>query len=169
MIFLTTGTHEPFDRLLEAVDAWCDRSGSGHEIVAQATRSRIDPYRPRNFTPVPRLTPAEYADHLSRAMLVISHAGIGSILSALGARKPIVVMPRRGHLRETRNDHQHATIRRFPAYPGLFVAEDETVFGTVLDHALQCCADSATPAISPFAGAALTDALHGFFERSGRD
>jgi UDP-N-acetylglucosamine transferase subunit ALG13 len=61
----------------------------------------------------------------SHADAIVGHAGIGTLFAALERGKPIVVMPRRADLRETRNDHQIATARRFEALAGVVVAWDQ--------------------------------------------
>ncbi len=74
------------------------------------------------------------------ADVVIAHAGMGSIISAAEFGKPMVLLPRRGSLRETRNDHQIATAKWLRSKPGIFVADSEDELPTVLARAL---ADSA--------------------------
>ena len=51
---------------------------------------------------------------------------MGSIITALEVGKPIVILPRREHLNETRNDHQLASANQFSSRPGIIVALDET-------------------------------------------
>ena len=106
MIFLTIGTHEPFDRLVRVVDAWCATQTSGQTLYGQITHPGIDGYVPQHFEWVSRLTPMDYAARFADADLIVSHAGMGSILTALQAAKPIVILPRRWHLRETRKDRK---------------------------------------------------------------
>ena len=48
--------------------------------------------------------------------------------------KPILVMPRRGDLRETRNDHQVATAERFLAQGRVAVAMTEGDLPAMLDR-----------------------------------
>lgn len=162
MIFLTIGTHEPFDRLVRAVDAWCLATGRQEEVFGQVTAPRPGGHVPQHFRWVSRLSPADYADQVARADLLVSHAGMGSILTALHLGKPIVIMPRRGHLRETRNDHQFTTVQRLGRRPGIHVAADETELPAVLDHAIAHLADPAGERIAPLADAAFTDALRAF-------
>jgi len=119
-------------------------------------------YTPGNFKWVGRLTPQEYGDRISRADLIISHAGMGSIITALQLGKPIVVLPRRGHLRETRNDHQYATVQRLGNRPGIFVAEDETRLPVVLDQAVSGLAGAGGIGISRVAEPRLTMAIGRF-------
>ncbi len=161
MIFLTIGTHEPFDRLVRAVDEWCAAAGTGALVFGQIAGPHPGGYQPRNFQWVARLDPQDYERRIAEARLIVSHAGMGSILTALHHAKPIVVMPRRGHLHETRNDHQFTTVRMLRGRPGLHVADDESQLGAVLDQAL---ADShpGAPPIAAEADPAFTDALRAF-------
>lgn len=162
MIFLTIGTHEPFDRLVRAVDAWCAGAEAGPRVFGQITEPRAGGYRPQHFEWVGRLDPQDYDRQIADARLIVSHAGMGSILTALHHAKPIVVMPRRGHLKETRNDHQFTTVRMLRDRPGIHVADDETQLGPVLDRVVADLAQPAPPPIPALADPAFTDALHAF-------
>lgn len=162
MIFLTIGTHEPFDRLVRAVDEWCASRNTGAQVFGQITDRRPGAWRPQHFDWVARLSPQEYDKRFSAAGLIVSHAGMGSILTALRYAKPIVIMPRRGHLRETRNDHQFTTMRMLGDRPSIHVAEDEVHLGPVLDRVLaEGSAPRATP-IPALADSHFTDALRAF-------
>lgn len=120
-IFVTVGAQMPFDRLIDAVDAWA-ASHPEHAIRAQIGESALAPARMEwtRFLP-----PAELARAYDDADAVVGHAGTGTIFGALERNKPLVVMPRRAELRETRNDHQVATARRFAERFGVTVAWDE--------------------------------------------
>ena len=107
MIFVTVGAQMPFDRLIRPVDAWAgERSGSN--VFAQIGRSDL---RPRNIEWTAFLDPLDCRQRISEADVIITHAGMGTILTALEFGKPVLVMPRRADLRETRNDHQFGTSR----------------------------------------------------------
>lgn len=161
MIFLTIGTHEPFDRLVRAVDQWCGDHPEA-ELFGQITDPGAAGYRPQHFPWVARLTPADYSDRFAQATLIVSHAGMGSIITALTSGKPIVILPRRGHLRETRNDHQFATARRFAGKPGIHVAETEAELPAALDRARAAAGTGGGTPISEFAEPELTRALRAF-------
>jgi UDP-N-acetylglucosamine transferase subunit ALG13 len=139
VIFLTVGTHEPFDRLVRCVDEWCAKQVVDCEIFGQITK-RAE-YQPRHFKAVPSLDPVEYQKQFSAADFIVSHAGMGSIITALSVQKPIVILPRRGHLQETRNDHQFATAQRFKSRPGIFVAQDEAELPEILHRLADRLAD----------------------------
>ncbi len=129
MIFVTVGHQMPFDRLVRAVDAWAgDRSAEVFAQIGQAS------YLPRHLEWARTLSQAEFARRVAEASAIVAHAGTGSIIAALEAGKPIVVMPRLARLRETRNDHQVATARRFEALGRVRVAEDERALPDQLDR-----------------------------------
>jgi UDP-N-acetylglucosamine transferase subunit ALG13 len=87
---------------------------------------------------------------------------MGTIITALEYGKPILVMPRRGDLRETRNDHQVATAERFLEQGRVAVALDETSLAAAMDD----LASIAPPAeIGAHASDSLIHALRAFVEQ----
>lgn len=132
MIFVTVGSQEPFDRLIRAVDEWA-RLRARSDVFAQIASSSFSP-RHIEFTQF--IEPADFNRIIRQARVIVAHAGMGSIISALELGKPIVVMPRRADFRETRNDHQVATAERFGAQGRIIVANDEQDLPAKLDHAL---------------------------------
>lgn len=159
MIFLTIGSHEPFDRLVRALDAWAGASGSGVRVFGQIT-ARAG-YIPEHFDHVATLTPAEYEARCTEAALIVSHAGMGTILTALQTGTPALLLPRRGNLGETRNDHQIATAKKFDGRPGLTMVMDEADLPAALDTAL-ATGDTGAERLAPVAEARLTDAIRNF-------
>ena len=158
MIFLTIGSHEPFDRLVQSVDEWCDLSGLGSEVFGQITDHAR--YRPRNFRSTARLGAAEYSRCVAQSRFLIAHVGMGSIITSLAARKPIVVLPRRGHLKETRNDHQFDSLRLVRNLKGVFAAEDELELSLQLSNVnLLTAGDYEIPEIQPYAESELIKTL----------
>lgn len=130
MIFVTVGSDIPFDRLIKAVDLWA-RKRNRQDVFAQVGRNGWDP---EFITSAQILEPREFAERLAASSIVIGHAGMGTVLSALQHSKPIIVMPRRGHLGETRNDHQMATASHLHAMGRVNVAYDEFELCERLDH-----------------------------------
>ncbi len=157
MIFATVGSQEPFDRLVRAVDEWA-RQHPRAEVFAQIGASH---FRPKFVEYTKFLDPTEFNRVIRQARLIVAHAGMGSIISALELGKPIVVMPRRGALRETRNDHQVATAERFGQRGKVIVAEDERVLGARLDYALTV---GETPRIAPEASPRLIATIRAFVD-----
>ena len=118
MIFLTVGTQLPFDRLVAAVDAWARARGRA-DVFGQISDPGPSGYRPRHFDWAADLDPAEFEARFRAASHIVGHAGMGTIIGALGQAKPLLVMPRRAHLGEQRNDHQFATVKRLCTRPNM--------------------------------------------------
>ena len=91
MIFLTVGTLYPFDRLVEVVDQAVERGYVQDKIIAQIGNTVN---KPRNFPYVVSLEMDAYERYFSEASAIISHAGMGTITTALRHQKPMLVMPR---------------------------------------------------------------------------
>lgn len=99
----------PFDRLVRTIDEWAG-GDCGHKVFAQIGETSL---RPSFIEFVRWLDPADYRTMVEKCSAIVSHAGMGSIITALEFGKPILVMPRRADLGETRNDHQVATAHKF--------------------------------------------------------
>lgn len=130
MIFLSVGTQLGFDRLVEAVDVWAQRM-PGEEVYAQIGKGS---YIPKSMSYCRYLSASEYTEIFDRASAVVSHAGMGTILSCLTHSKPIVIMPRSAELGEHRNDHQAATCKRFETFSGCNVVYKTSELTEVLNN-----------------------------------
>lgn len=130
MIFLTVGTQGQFDRLVRALDEWAGARGRT-DVFAQTGPSN---YHPRHILAEPFIEPTEFRNRVASADLVVAHAGMGSIITALELGKQIIVMPRRASLGEHRNDHQVATARHFAEQGRIIVAFNENELLEKLDQ-----------------------------------
>ena len=130
MIFITVGPDRPFDRLVKVVDNWVQRTAR-NDVVAQIGRGG---WRPQSMRAVEFIEPPEFARYFQQADVVISHAGMGTILSALHHGKPLIVMPKLASLGEHRNEHQTATARKMVAIHGVAVAFNEVELENQLDR-----------------------------------
>lgn len=155
MIFLTVGAQMPFDRLVRCVDDWARDTGRT-DVRAQIGETD---YAPHSLEVLPHLSSDRFREVLEGADAVVGHAGMGTILSALVAGKPLLVLPRLGRLRETRNDHQVATARRMAELGLVRAALDEDELRAALDEL-----DHLRPArrIGPHASPELIRALRDF-------
>lgn len=114
MIFVTVGTNEArFDRLLEAVDGL----GAGEELIVQHGPSAV---RPAGATAVDFLPFDEMVETMRRARIVVTHAGVGSVMTSLLAGNRPIVVPRLHRFGEAVDDHQVPFGRRV-AEAGLVV------------------------------------------------
>jgi UDP-N-acetylglucosamine transferase subunit ALG13 len=162
LIFVTVGAQMPFDRMVGAVDRWAQACGRD-DVLAQIGPTR---WRPAHIRWASFLEPSSFRAHVDSASLVVAHAGMGSILTALELGKPIVVMPRRGDLRETRNDHQFATARQLLAQGRVQVAFDED---ELLVKLQQIDSIRAAARIAPHASPQLIGAIRQFVMSGGVD
>lgn len=127
MIFVSVGTNEArFDRLLRAVA----ELPLDEELVVQYGHSRA----------VERHG-AELVDFLSfeamvatirRARVVVTHAGVGSVMVSLANGKRPVVVPRRKSFGEAVDDHQLQLGRRFANAGLVTLVEDPDAIGAAV-------------------------------------
>ncbi|BDI59491.1 glycosyltransferase [Qipengyuania nanhaisediminis] len=132
MILVTVGMQLGFDRLIEAMDALAP--SLNHEVIAQIGKGS---YQPRNMDARSEIAPDEFEELVKRCDVIVSHAGIGTVLTAQRFSKPIVLFPRRHSHGEHRNDHQVATVRHLEGRSGIVVAMDETELAAAIEMARQ--------------------------------
>ena len=156
MIFVTVGSNLRFDRLVRAVDAWAERNP---EVALFAQVGDTDA-PPRHVEWTARLSPDEFRARVRAADLVVAHAGMGTILTALTLGRPLLVLARQAARGETRNDHQIATARVLAARGLVTAAADEEDLGHRLDTL--AASSPAAPAIGPTAEPGLIATIRNF-------
>jgi UDP-N-acetylglucosamine transferase subunit ALG13 len=120
MIFVTIGTQEPFDRLIKAMDDISLKMRV--KVIAQvSSRSKL---KVENMEVLDFISPTEFDRLFKEADLIVAHAGMGTIISALVNKKPLIVLAREKKLMEHRSDHQIATAKHFEDLGLLDVAWD---------------------------------------------
>ena len=116
MIFVTVGTQEfPFDRLLSGLD------GIDEELVVQGGPSTV---RPDGATWFDYLLYPEVRKLARRARVVVCHAGVGSVMTAVAEGKRPIVVPRLKRYYETVDDHQLPFARRLAEAGLVTLVED---------------------------------------------
>ncbi len=102
MIFVTVGNHyKGFDRLIQTVDEIASRTS--YDILIQKGYSSYCPQHARYFDFVPIQEAMQY---IRTSELVISHAGIGTIILCKEYGIPLIIFPRRKKYGEHGTDHQ---------------------------------------------------------------
>lgn len=105
MIFVTVGTHQQaFQRLLDGLvnlpdDELVVQYGYGRPPLGTEEAAAFFGYR-------------EVLERMERARVVVTHAGVGSILTALRVGHTPVVVPRLHSFGEHVDDHQVELVRR---------------------------------------------------------
>lgn len=107
MIFLTVGTTKfPFQRMLKMVDQALIASGTREELVAQIGPNNYQ-FSYQNTKTFSEVSFSKMVSYLSRARVVITHGGAGTIFLALKyAKGKPLVFPRSKKFNEHVDDHQ---------------------------------------------------------------
>lgn len=157
MIFFTVGSNMPFNRMQQIIDDWAGKNKKV-EIYGQ-----IGKYinKPKNFKYCESMPPSDYVEMIKKCDIVVSHAGMGSILTAMKYEKPIIIFPRRADLKEHRNEHQIHTINKFKNYNGVYTAIEEKDFKKLLKSQSKL---SECEKISHYASDSLIGAIKEFIE-----
>lgn len=102
MILVITGTSSwDFSRLIKEMDRIA--ATTDEEIVMQISDTRYEPKNAKFFRFV---SDEEFETLFQNARLIVSHAGIGSIISTFRHKKPLILVPRREKFQEHFDDHQ---------------------------------------------------------------
>lgn len=102
MIFVTVGTHnQGFGRLVKKMDEIAREMEE--EVVIQRGHTSYEPRHARFFDFASR---EEMEEWVTKAQIIVTHGGAGSIIFALSKNKPVVVVPRLKRYGEHVNDHQ---------------------------------------------------------------
>ena len=111
MIFVVLGTQKfQLNRLLQKLDEYVEQGLLTDEIYAQIGNST---YKPRHSAYKDFMDKKEFDATIARADLVIAHSGVGTIITAIHAKKPVVVFPRLAKYKEHVDDHQLDIARAF--------------------------------------------------------
>ena len=129
-IFVTVGTDQHFDRMVKIIDQWA-ANNPAKEVFAQIGDAN---YQPSYIEHSKFLAPQEFVSQVESASLIIAHAGMGTILTALKHQKPILVMPKLASLGEHRNEHQTATAKHLSSQGKVNVVFNERSLLENLDN-----------------------------------
>ena len=104
MIFVVLGTQKfQLNRLLMEVDELIEKGDITQEVIAQIGASD---YEPKHYKYYHYIDKEQFDDLIEQSTVVISHSGVGSVVTALQAKKPTVIYPRLQKYHEHVDDHQ---------------------------------------------------------------
>ncbi|MBZ5486433.1 glycosyl transferase family 28 [Halomonas aquamarina] len=147
MIFITVGTQLPFDRLLEYFADWQSEAEYKGKVVAQVGQGSR--FSSSSMEIYQNLSSDEYYHWFRQAEGIVSHTGMGSILSCLDYGKRGVFLAREYSLSEHRNDHQLDTTKAFEnRYPSLAFCTQKEAFHAALDELVRAKDEPLEPAQS---------------------
>ena len=111
MILVTLGTQDKtFVRLLEKINQLIDQGLIQDKVIVQAGFTKYSSDNMEIFDLIPQ---DEFNNLMSKADLVITHGGVGNIISALEKNKKVIAVPRLAKYGEHINDHQTQIIAKF--------------------------------------------------------
>lgn len=132
MILVTLGTNDKqFTRLLDAVENACKNGLIQDEVIVQ---SGFTKYESKYMKVFPYLDRNEFTKYIQTADLVICHGGVGTIMTALNAKRKILAAARLEKYGEHVNDHQIQLLEAFEERGFLVYMKDLDQIGTYLNQ-----------------------------------
>lgn len=111
MILVILGTQNmPFDRLLKAIDNQIKIGNIKDEVIVQAGSTKFESQNMEIFDLIPS---NKFDELLKKADLIISHAGVGSILGGITLNKKMIIAARDKKYGEHVNNHQFEILDQF--------------------------------------------------------
>lgn len=111
MILVTLGTQDKtFVRLLEKINQLIDQGLIKDKVIVQAGFTKYNSDNMEIFDLIPQ---DEFNSLMAQADLIITHGGVGNIISALEKNKKVIAVPRLAKYGEHINDHQTQIIAKF--------------------------------------------------------
>ena len=111
MILVMLGTqNNSFHRLLEEIDRLIDCGIINEKVVVQAGYTKYSSKNMEIFSLIPQEKLEKYQ---KEADLIITHGGVGSIISSLKMGKKVIAVPRLHEYGEHVNDHQKQIVESF--------------------------------------------------------
>ncbi|MBQ2873327.1 MAG: exopolysaccharide biosynthesis protein [Bacilli bacterium] len=111
MIFVTLGTQDKsFKRLLDAIQKEIDKGNIKEKVIVQAGHTKYETKDMEIFDLIDR---EKFREIMSECDLLITHGGVGSILTGLQNNKKVIAAPRLKEYKEHTNNHQLEIIEKF--------------------------------------------------------
>lgn len=104
MILITLGTQDKqFTRLLDKVQEQINKGNIKEKVIVQAGHTKYESDDMEIFDLIDR---EKFSSLISDCDLLITHGGVGSIITGLQNNKKVIVAPRLAKYDEHMNDHQ---------------------------------------------------------------
>ena len=133
MILVILGTQDKeFKRLLSAVEREIKKGNIKEKVVVQAGQTK---YESDNMEILDLVSAPEFDKLIDKADLIITHGGVGSILTAIKKGKKIIAAARLKKYKEHHNDHQKQIIKEFADQGYLLELRDFNKLDKMLEKA----------------------------------
>ena len=133
MIFVVLGTQDKrFDRLISLVDEAVSKGWIQEEVIVQAG---CTDYLSSSMKIIDYISMDEFEKYMNECRILITHGGVGTIMSALRLKKPVIACARLAKYGEHHNDHQCEIIENFYEKNYLLQIKDGETLQNALKHA----------------------------------
>lgn len=111
MILILLGTqNNSFHRLLEEIDRLIEQRIIEEEVIVQSGYTKYESSNMKIFDLIPI---EELRKYQKEANIIITHGGVGSIVSSVQMGKKVIAVPRLHEYNEHVNDHQKEIVETF--------------------------------------------------------
>ena len=133
MIFVTLGTNdESFERLLKALDKEIEKETIKEKVIVQAGCTK---YESPNMEILDLVPQEKFEQLVSECSLLITHGGVGSILTGINKGKKVIAVPRLAKYKEHGNDHQLQIVENFSERKYILAVKDLNKLGKTIEKA----------------------------------
>lgn len=130
MILVTLGTQDKsFSRLLDAIQKQIDNGNIKERVVVQAGHTK---YQSKDMEILDLIPYDEFDKYIKECDLLITHGGVGSIITGLKNDKIVIAAARLAKYKEHTNDHQLQIIKNFSQNGYILALEDFNSLDKVL-------------------------------------
>ncbi len=130
MIFVTLGTQDKeFTRLLDAIEKEIKKGNIKQKVIVQAGYTK---YTSDNMEILKLIPMEEFDKYIKECDLLITHSGVGSIMTGLKNNKKIIAAARLKKYNEHTNDHQIQIGKEFEKQGYIMYLDDFDDLGKVL-------------------------------------
>lgn len=131
MILVLLGTqNNSFHRLLEEVQKNIENKKIKEEVIVQKGYTKFESKDMKMYTEIPI---DELNKLIDKADLIITHGGVGSIISSIKKDKKVIAVPRLEKYKEHVNDHQKDIVETFNQAGYIIGIEGVEQLGEALD------------------------------------
>ena len=135
MIFIAVGTQKfPLDRLLRKVDELIESGEITQPVFAQIGHST---YRPQKYDYTDFLSSDEFSEKISQCDLLLTHSGVGTIITGIQDKKPTIVFPRLAKYAEHVDDHQLEIATAFAEKNLVLLCNDGDDLAKLIEQAME--------------------------------
>ena len=131
MILVTLGTQKfQMNRLVQAADEYA--ATIEEEVFIQTGHSTYEPQHARHAQFVDA---AEFQEMIRTCSVLVTHSGVGSIITGVNAGRPVVVVPSMNRYKEHVDDHQVQIAKAFAGKGIVLDCEDVAELPAMIEKA----------------------------------